>query len=264
MASVDASSGYFVAGSSWLHARNPVTKLLGLLWVLVAAFILPPWVLVPLGLGLVGLAVGSGFLGRAIGALRIPGVLIVSILVVNLLFFPGATHVLVAIGPLAITGEGLEFGVVSASRLLVAFLASILFLTTTLADDLLEALVSRGANHRIAYVILSAMQTVPRLQARAADILEAQQARGLEVTGSLRLRIRALVPLVGPVLLGSLIDVRERTLALEARGFGARHERTAYRVVADPPLDRWLRRLLLLGFVGIVAVRLLEAAGRLP
>ena len=35
-------------------------------------------------------------------------------------------------------------------------------------------------------------------------------------------RIRALVPLVGPVLLGSLIDVRERTFALEARGFGAR------------------------------------------
>ena len=46
------------------------------------------------------------------------------------------------------------------------------------------------------------------------------------------------MPLIGPILLGSLIDVRERTFALEARGFGARPDRTAYRVVADPPVDR--------------------------
>ena len=54
-------------------------------------------------------------------------------------------------------------------------------------------------------------------------------------------RIRALVPLIGPVLLGALVDARERTFALEARGFGARPGRTAYRIVADPPVDRWLR-----------------------
>ena len=40
---------------------------------------------------------------------------------------------------------------------------------------------------------------------------------------------------IGPVILGALVDVRERTLALEARGFGARPGRTAYRVVEDPP-----------------------------
>ncbi len=40
--------------------------------------------------------------------------------------------------------------------------------------------------------------------------------------GSFVRRVRALVPLVGPVLLGSLIDVRERTFALEARGFSGR------------------------------------------
>ena len=76
---------------------------------------------------------------------------------------------------------------------------------------------------------------VPRMQERAGSILDAQQARGLpsaarSATGSGR-SCRS----IGPVLLGSLIDVRERTFALEARGFGARPGRTAYRVVADPP-----------------------------
>ena len=65
--------------------------------------------------------------------------------------------------------------------------------------------------------------------------------------------MRALVPLIGPVVLGSLVDVRERTFALEARGFGAGGARTAYRVVADPPVDRWLRLLVLVGIVAVVA-----------
>jgi energy-coupling factor transport system permease protein len=102
-------------------------------------------------------------------------------------------------------------------------------------------------------VILSAVQMVPRLQASAAGILEAQQARGLATGGSLASRVRALVPLIGPVVLGSLIDVRERTFALEARGFGAGGPRTAYRVVADPPADRWLRLLIGLAIVAVLA-----------
>jgi energy-coupling factor transport system permease protein len=131
------------------------------------------------------------------------------------------------------------------------------FLLTALADDLLEALIARGASHRIAFVVLSAVQMVPRLQARAGSILEAQQARGLAVTGSFVTRIRALVPLVGPVLLGSLIDVRERTFALEARGFGARPDRTAYRIVADTTVDRVARLVLLVGIVAVVVVAVL-------
>ena len=101
-------------------------------------------------------------------------------------------------------------------------MASVLFLFTTLADDILEALVARGVSHRLAFVVLSVVQMVPRMQARAGAILEAQQARGLPITGSFATRVRALVPLIGPVILGSLIDVRERTFALEARGFGTR------------------------------------------
>jgi energy-coupling factor transport system permease protein len=62
------------------------------------------------------------------------------------------------------------------------------------------------------------------------------------------------VPLIGPVLLGSLIDVRERTFAREARGFGARPGRTAYRMVADPPGDRALRWLLIAACLGVVIV----------
>jgi energy-coupling factor transport system permease protein len=248
------TTGYFEPGVTWLHRRNPITKLLGLLWVVLAAFLLPPLALV----GLVGLvafaALTTGMFRSMLRSLRVPAVLFASILLVNACFYPGAHLALARLGPFAVTSEGLTFGVVSAGRLLVAFSASILFLFSTLADDLLEALVARGISHRIAFVVLSTVQMVPRLQGRVDDILEAQQARGLEIGGSLVSRMRAVLPLAGPIVLGSLIDVRERTFALEARAFGARPERTAYRLVADPAIDRPLRWMILSAFIAVVAV----------
>jgi energy-coupling factor transport system permease protein len=257
---MSATSGYFIAGSSWLHRRNPLTKLLGLAFVLLAAFVLPPPTLVVLTVVLVAMSASAGLARPLTRTLRIPLVLLASILIVNGFFFPGATDILASAGPFALSREGLTFGLISAGRILVVFMASVLFLFTTLADDLLEALVARGASHRIAFVILSAVQLVPRMQARARAILDAQQARGLAIEASFGRRIRALLPLIGPVLLGSLIDVRERTFALEARGFGARPGRTAYRIVADPPTDRWLRLALVGGCVLVVGAAITGVA----
>jgi energy-coupling factor transport system permease protein len=253
-----AASGYVVAGESWLHRRHPLTKLLGVVFVLVAAFLLPPIALVPLAVGLVAIAVSAGLARPLVRSFRIPAVLIASILVVNALFYPGGSDVLLGVGPLAITGEGMTFGIVAAGRLIVVFVALLLLLFTTLPDDLLEGLVARGVGHRIAFVVLSAVQAVPRMQDRAARILEAQAARGSAINGSMGARWRALIPRIGPVVLGALVDVRERTFALEARGFGARPGRTAYRVVADSGLDRVLRAMAL---VATVLVILLTVTG---
>lgn len=258
---MSAAAGYFRPGNSWLHRRNPVTKLLLLFWVIFAAFLLPSPALVILVATLAVAAASTRLLRAVVRNLRIPALLFVSILVVNAFFFPGARDVVARLGPLAVSREGLSFGLISAGRLLVAFSASILFLFTTLADDLLEALVARGASHRIAFVVLSAVQMVPRLQGRATAILEAQQARGLDTGGSLRRRVGALVPLVGPIVLGSLIDVRERTFALEARAFGARPGRTAYRVVPDPAVDRLLRWAVVAAAIGVVVVAIARPIG---
>jgi energy-coupling factor transport system permease protein len=258
---MSAAAGYFRRGDSWLHRRNPVTKLLALLWLIFAAFLLPSPALLVLVALLAVAAASTRLLRAVVRNLRIPALLFASILVVNAFFFPGARDVIARLGPLAFSREGLSFGLISAGRLLVAFSASILFLYTTLADDLLEALVARGASHRIAFVVLSAVQMVPRLQGRAAAILEAQQARGLDTGGSLRRRVGALVPLVGPIVLGSLIDVRERTFALEARAFGARPGRTAYRVVPDPAVDRLLRWAIVAAAIAVVVVAIARPIG---
>ena len=258
---MEAATGYFRPGSSWLHRRHPTTKLLALVCLLVATFVLPPLGSVVLVIAVVAGAASAGLLTSLLRASRVGLVLLASILVVNGFFYPGARDILFGLGPVALTREGLEAGLTFAVRILVALEASLLFLFTTLADDLLEALVGRGVNPRLAYVVLAAMQLVPRLQGRAVAILEAQQARGLEVGGSLRRRFGTLVPLIGPLVLGTLIDVRERTFALEARGFGSGLPRTAYRIVADPAGDRLLRWLLVATMAVLLVYGLARAAG---
>ncbi|MFI5255089.1 MAG: energy-coupling factor transporter transmembrane component T family protein [Candidatus Limnocylindrales bacterium] len=258
---METAAGYFRPGASWLHRRHPTTKLLALAWLIVGAFVLPPGPSAAIVAVVMAGAASVGLLGPLLRASRVGLVLLASILVVNGFFYPGAHDVLLGLGPFALTREGLEAGVVFAVRILVALEGSLLFLFTTLADDLLEALVERGVNPRLAWVMLAAMQLVPRLQARARAILDAQQARGLEVSGSLRRRAGAVLPLVGPLLLSTLIDVRERTFALEARGFASGLPRTAYRVVADTRGDRLLRWLLLATLAGLLFYGLARAAG---
>jgi energy-coupling factor transport system permease protein len=81
---------------------------------------------------------------------------------------------------------------------------------------------------------------VPRMQAKAGRILDAQRARGLRTRGGPLNRIRSLIPLVAPLVIGSLVDARDRALALEARGFGSSGQRTAYRIVPWQQSDRLL------------------------
>lgn len=255
------AAGYLVAGDTWLHRRHPVTKMLGLLFVLVAAFLLPPIALVLVGAGLLAIAVSTNLVGLLVRSFNIPALLLLSIVAVNALLFPGGRNVLLAVGPFAITGQGLDFGLGSAARLGIVYAAAVLLLLTTLPDDLLEGLVARGVSHRFTFVVLSAVQLVPRMQDRADRIRAAQAARGLAVDGSVGRRVRAVVPLMGPVLLGALGDVRERTLALEARGFGARPGRTAYRVVPDPDEDCAIRMGLMVA-TGLVVVAAVVGLGR--
>ena len=74
---MSATTGYFLPGDSWLHRRNPLTKLLALGWVLLAAFLLPPWVLPILIVVVVARGAGPpGCSGRLVRAMRIPAVLL--------------------------------------------------------------------------------------------------------------------------------------------------------------------------------------------
>jgi energy-coupling factor transport system permease protein len=119
-----------------------------------------------------------------------------------------------------------------------------------------DALLERGVPFHVAYLLVATLQSVPELQRRAAAILDAQRCRGLRVRGTVWRRVRSVVPLAVPLVLGALGEVDDRALALEARGAASGQRRTPL----APPPDRWAERvtrwLMLATVVGTIAWRI--------
>ncbi len=65
-----------------------------------------------------------------------------------------------------------------------------------------------------------------------------------------------ILPLVGPVILSSLTDVEERSLALESRAFSRPGRRRLLWAMGDTPWERVLRWAILLSLVVAAIARL--------
>ncbi len=167
--------------------------------------------------------------------------LVASIILVNTFLFPGATDVIVRLGPLAPTWSGLTAALQATLRVVAFALSVAVFSLTTPTDDLLSDLELRGLGRRGVFVIGAAIATVPRMIERAAEIVDAQRARGLDTQGSPLRRARGIVPLAGPMISSALSEVEERTMALEARAFSAPGRRTVLRHLPDSVRQRALR-----------------------
>jgi energy-coupling factor transport system permease protein len=255
---MDRAFGLYIAADSSLHRLHPLTKLALAGLLLAAGLLLPgPWLTyAAFGLVLVPLAALGRVAGRLLRAV-VPVVLpfAVSVFLIQGFLWPGGTPVAI-VGPLALKCEGLAFATAAVGRLLMVVGAFVLFALTTRPDQLMLGLTQRGLPPQLAYLVLATLQIVPRLQARAAAILDAQRARGLETSGSLARRARALPALVVPLILSSLVDVEERALALEARAFSRAGPKTSLVVIGEAAWEPGLRWTLAAGGAALALGRL--------
>jgi energy-coupling factor transport system permease protein len=251
-------------GPSAFHRLNPLTKAILATVTAVAAVVLGgllgPALLV--ALAVVVPAIGAGVIGqlaRLTVLLALP--IALSALLVNVFFFPGGTTVLFTIGPITATAEGVAFALEILARILAISGAITLFYLTTRPSDLVIDLERRGVSPRMAFVANASVQTVPAMVERAGQITAAQRARGLDTEGSVWRRIRGIVPIVGPVILGSIAEVEERSMALEARGFGRPGRRTLLWEPPDTRAQAIARWALVAGLAVLIVARV---AGWLP
>ncbi|HMN62034.1 MAG TPA: energy-coupling factor transporter transmembrane component T [Anaerolinea sp.] len=249
---------FYVPRRSFLHRLNPLTKLALAFALILVAFISPySWTAVVCAvLVIFPLAVIGGVYREYLGTvLRLVVPSVGFIFVMQSLFVPGGETVLFRFWVLRVTVESVQQAFLTAARIFNMISAFILLLLTTHPSELMTDLTQRGMPGNIAYVFISTLQILPQMQAKARTIIAAQRSRGLETEGTLIRRVRALVPLVGPLVFGSLVEVEERAIAIEARGFTSPLKKTSLHEVADTPLDRALRW-------GLLGPVLLTVAGR--
>lgn len=251
------SLSLYVDRDSGLHRLHPLSKLTLCATLLLSGLILPRiWSSYAVALGVVlPLAVWGRVAGTLLArAWRIVLPFAVSVFTIQGLFWQGGT-VVASWGPASLKLEGLLFATQATGRIIVVVAAFLLLSLVTRPDALMIALSRKGLSPNITYIVLATIQIVPQFQSRAATIIDAQQARGLQTGGSFRNRIRGIAPLVGPLVLRSIVDVEQRAIALEARGFNRPGPKTSLLVLTDNASQKTVRILLWLGVAGSVAVR---------
>jgi energy-coupling factor transporter transmembrane protein EcfT len=65
-----------------------------------------------------------------------------------------------------------------------------------------------------------------------------------------------LIPLVGPLVFGSLVEVEERAIAIEARGFTSTKPKTSLHEIPDTSFDKTIRWMLVAFVLISLALRL--------
>ena len=250
---------YYVKRDSALHRLNPLTKIILALSIILISFI-SPWywtahillALVIVPLCFVG-KVSREFFTSAV-RLIIPAAGFIFIMQA---FFQPIGHVIIfKFLFLDVTQESLAYAFRVATRITVMISAFTLLLLTTHPSELMSDLTRRGLPGQFAYVIISTLQILPQMQAKAQTIISAQRSRGLDTESTFLKRAGSLLPLVGPLVFGSLVEVEERAIAIEARGFTSTHAKTSLHDIPDTSFDSFLRWTLIALLIITVALKI--------
>jgi energy-coupling factor transport system permease protein len=250
---------FFVKTNSLIHRLNPLTKLTLVFGLVLIAFLTPfywtPHLEILFGiipLSFIGKVARSYFNAAVRIILPAAGFLFI----MQALFQPLEGEELFRFWFLHPTRESAMFALVNATRIFVMVSSFTLFLLTTHPSELMSDLTRRGLPPQFAYVIISTLQILPQMQAKAQTIIAAQRSRGLDTESSYLKRAGALFPLVGPLVFGSLVEVEERAIAIEARGFTSTHTKTFLHDVPDSSTDKIIRWLLIALVIAALALKI--------
>lgn len=221
------SISLYTERNSFVHDIDPITKLFYILFSILVPIILPSFTasILCLGLSLVLLLAGKVF-RKTLPVFGFVLLILLTVIIIQGLFKPDNETALFQIGPFTMYKEGLLYALKITLRVFGIVGAFMVLVLTVKPSDLVESLVRKGLSPRIGYVISSVFQIIPEMMGTMSTITDAQRARGMETEGKLSVRIRAFLPLLGPVVLGSLINTKERAMALEVRGFNSRTPKT--------------------------------------
>ncbi len=251
----------FIDKDSWVQRLHPLTKLSYILLTGVTIYLGPSdWKYIGL-LFLVNAAIiaSGGILKEAChtwGRIILP-LLLFMIPIHGFLYPNNKTALLEAYG-MTLYQEGLFFALATLSKLTVVLMASLLFVFTTHPADLITAVSHAVKTPSLAYLLGSPLLLLAGMRERIETIQAAQRARGLQTEGNVFRRFCSLAPLILPLVIGSIVEVEQRSIALEVRGFKSTSVKTSLRILADSTLQHLARWLMLAIAVTVLVFRLVS------
>ncbi|MBP2645199.1 MAG: transporter transrane protein EcfT [Firmicutes bacterium] len=231
----DITLGQYFPGNSIIHRLDPRIKIFITLLFFGGIFLAGNYS----SYGL--LILFSGFIISKAGvpikhiARSIKPLWLLILLTVSVHIFSTPGTVILNIGPLTATMEGLQQALFMTVRLvLLIIIASILTLTTSplVLTDGVEHLLSPFRRiglpaHEIAMMMTIALRFIPTLLEETDRIMKAQTARGADfIHGNILQRVKNMVPLLVPLFISAFRRADELAVAMEARCYRGGENRT--------------------------------------
>lgn len=266
----DVAFGQYYPSKSFVHKLDPRLKILFLIVYIVAVFLCDTFY--ALGACAFVFVLAALFSGVPIKSLlrSVKAVLFLLLFMsaLNLFFYEGET-VLWEWKFITITKEAIYFTIFLAVRLFLLVLgSSLLTLTTTpvsLADGI-ESLLSplkiiRFPVHELALIMSIALRFIPILTDETGRIMNAQKARGADFeSGNLFKRIKALLPILIPLLISAFRRADELGDAMDARCYSGSKVRTKYKKLVFSWRDLIATLLGLALLAGVILLKIYTMA----
>ncbi|MDE7306329.1 MAG: energy-coupling factor transporter transmembrane protein EcfT [Clostridia bacterium] len=235
----DVTFGQYYPTKSFVHKCDPRIKLLALIAYIVALFLAKNFYGLALSFIVLVITIIAARvpLGKVLRSVKAIIFILIFTAVLNL-FFHGGDKLLVHWKFIKIYQEGIIFTVFFIFRLFFLVMgSSLLTLTTTPVEltDGIESLLTplkwiRFPVHELALIMSIALRFIPTLIDETNRIISAQKARGADFeSGNIFKRIKAIVPILIPLLISAFRRAEELGDAMDARCYSGSKNRTKYK-----------------------------------
>ncbi|MGX7265256.1 energy-coupling factor transporter transmembrane component T [Enterococcus crotali] len=153
---------------------------------------------------------------------------------------------------------GLDNSLGMTSKIVGISSSIIYFFQVTSTKDIHYTLEKSGVPKKMTFVIASTIQLVPQMSNLSKTITDAQKSRGIETEGSLWIRMKSFVPMIGPLVLSSIQQTEERVLTLESRAFSSKNKKTSIYELPKRKIDYLITITCWLIFAGFIIWRLMK------
>ena len=243
----DITIGQYFPGKSVIHRLDPRIQILLTALYIVMLFL--PNGFLGLGLGAIYLIIAFLLSGIPVKMMLksikpiLPIIIFTGLL--NLFFLDGGT-VLLSLGFIKVTSEGIHTMLFMAIRIIFLICGTSLLTYTTspiTLTDAIERILSplqkiKIPAHEIAMMMTIALRFIPTLIEETDKIMSAQKARGADLeSGSFLQRAKALVPILIPLFVSAFRRAEELALAMECRCYHGGEGRTRMRQLKTTRLD---------------------------
>ncbi len=242
----------YIDGYSWIHRLNGVAKfLVFLLWIVFC------FATFDIRLLLVAFFISMfcTFTSKIpFKKFKVPLIGMLSLVLVNALciylFSPSQGTAVIGSRTLIIGSSSMRYALsleelwylaVVCLKLFTIFPMALLFVFCTHPSEFASSLNKIGLSYRISYSISLSLRYIPEITDDFANIMHAQEARGVDISKNVSLakRVKNVTKVLAPLILSSIDKIDIITNAMILRGFGIRKKRTWYRERKLCPID-WI------------------------